>query len=307
MESFELIEHPETIRLLDYPELIKPNVKIDDIRKVIKDKIGIKEENQRFELVGIDSHYFEFKGDYNFWENYELKVYDKTRYYTGLGRSFYQTEIILDLKRKVEDLKKMIFEQVKVPTDRIEFYLNKNKLDNDYCLDNVNLIAQDLSIKVTKYTNDVLYLKYPNSEIKEIKTDLCNTGLEFLKEIEPDSINIDPPKDFLIKYDIYFNNKKLPFLDILFNSGIKSGDTIELRKRDNIRITTVTLTGKKTFWNVSPHDTIGLYKNFLLLYEGIPTEQQRLIFNGNQLDDNRIIADYNIKNESTLYLVLRLG
>ena len=307
MESFELIEHPETIRLLDYPELIKPNVKIDDIRKVIKDKIGIKEENQRFELVGIDSHYFEFKGDYNFWENYELKVYDKTRYYTGLRRSFYQTEIILDLKRKVEDLKKMIFEQVKVPTDRIEFYLNKNKLDNDYCLDNVNLIAQDLSIKVTKYTNDVLYLKYPNSEIKEIKTDLCNTGLEFLKEIEPDSINIDPPKDFLIKYEIYFNNKKLPFSDTLFNSGIKSGDTIELRKRDNIRITTVTLTGKKTFWNVSPHDTIGLYKNFLLLYEGIPSEQQRLIFDGKQLDDNKTIADYNIKNESTLYLVLRLG
>ena len=193
MESFQLIEHPETIRLLDYPELIKPNVKIDDIRKVIKDKIGIKEENQIFELVGRDSNYFEFKGDYNFWENYELKVYDKTRYYTGLRRSFYQTEIILDLKRKVEDLKKMIFEQVKVPTDRIEFYLNKNKLDNDYCLDNVNLITKDLLIKVNKYINDVLYLKYPNSEIKEIKTDLCNTGLEFLKEIEPDSINIEPP------------------------------------------------------------------------------------------------------------------
>ena len=236
-----------------------------------------------------------------------MKVYDKSRYYTGLRRSFYHTEIILDLKRKVEDLKKMIFEQVKVPTDRIEFYLNKNKLDNDYCLDNVNLITKDLLIKVNKYINDVLYLKYPNSEIKEIKTDLCNTGLEFLKEIEPDSINIDPPKDFLIKYDIYFNNKKLPFLDILFNSGIKSGDTIELRKRDNIRITTVTLTGKKTFWNVSPHDTIGLYKNFLLLYEGIPSEQQRLIFDGKQLDDNKTIADYNIKNESTLYLVLRLG
>ena len=99
----------------------------------------------------------------------------------------------------------------------------------------------------------------------------------------------------------------MPFLDILFNSGIKSGDTIELRKRDNIRITTVTLTGKKTFWNVSPYDTIGLYKNFLLLYEGIPSEQQRLIFDGKQLDDNKTIADYNIKNESTLYLVLRLG
>ncbi len=60
-----------------------------------------------------------------FWKNFELKVYDKTRYYTGLKRDFYETEIILDLKRKVEELKKMIYEQVKIPTERIEFYLDK--------------------------------------------------------------------------------------------------------------------------------------------------------------------------------------